>query len=63
MKLPQMIVTTVAAIAFGYLGSQYFHKNVMYAIGGGMVALGAGAYLAPSKSEEKPIPTRTNQSV
>ncbi|WP_414545871.1 hypothetical protein [Nostoc sp. CCY0012] len=51
MKLPQMIVTTVAAIAFGYLGSQYFNKNMMYVIGGGMVGLGGVTYLVPSKSK------------
>jgi hypothetical protein len=62
MKLPQMIVTTIAAITFGYLGSQYFNKNIMYAIGGGMVAFGAVAYLAPSKSQERPASTRTNES-
>jgi hypothetical protein len=63
MKLPQMIVTVVAGIAFGYLGSQYLNKNIIYAIGGGMAGFGAVAYLASSKSQEKPIPTRTNQSV
>jgi hypothetical protein len=61
MKLPQMIVTIVAAITFGYVGSQYSNKNIMYAIGGGMLGLGAVAYLAPSKSQEQPISTRTNQ--
>lgn len=62
MKIPQMIVTIVVAITFGYLGSQYLNKNIMYAIGGGMAGIGTVAYLA-SKSQEKPIPTRTNESV
>lgn len=63
MKLPQMIVTIFAGIAFGYLGSQYLNKNIMYAIGGGMFGLGAVSYVAPSKSQQKPIPTRTNEPV
>ncbi|MBW4563813.1 MAG: hypothetical protein KME32_22260 [Mojavia pulchra JT2-VF2] len=62
MKLPQLIVTTVAAIAFGYVGSQYFNKNIMYAMGAGMVGLGTAAYLTPSKSKEKPIHTQPKQS-
>ncbi|MCC5646431.1 hypothetical protein LC607_26650 [Nostoc sp. CHAB 5824] len=53
MKLPQIIATTVLAIAFGYLGSQYFSRNIMYIIGGGMAGIGAVAYVTPSKSKEK----------
>ncbi|MDZ8084364.1 MAG: hypothetical protein RMY16_02035 [Nostoc sp. DedQUE12b] len=53
MKLPQMIVTTVAAITFGYIGSQYFTRNIMYIIGGGMVGLGAVAYVIPPKTKQK----------
>ncbi|MBD2531061.1 hypothetical protein H6G97_16320 [Nostoc flagelliforme FACHB-838] len=63
MKLPQMIVTTVAAIAFGYVGSQYLNKNIMYAIGGGMVGLSAMTYLVEPKAKEKPINTRSKSSV
>ncbi|MEH2418402.1 hypothetical protein [Nostoc sp.] len=58
MKLPQMIVTTVAAITFGYIGSQYFTKNIMYIIGGGMAGLGAVAYVIPPKTKQKPTTTQ-----
>jgi hypothetical protein len=53
MKVPQMIVTTVTAITFGYLGSQYLNRNIMYIIGGGMAAIGAVAYVTQPKSKEK----------
>ncbi|BAY11613.1 hypothetical protein [Calothrix sp. NIES-2098] len=63
MKLPQMIVTIVAGIAFGYLASQYLNKNIMYAIGGGMLGIGVLTYIAPSKSQEKPISTSIREPV
>ncbi|MFN6564250.1 MAG: hypothetical protein RMY28_031275 [Nostoc sp. ChiSLP01] len=63
MKLPQMIVTTVAAITFGYIGSQYFTKNIMYIIGGGMAGLGAVAYVIPLKTKQKPTPTQPKEPV
>lgn len=53
MKLPQIIVTIVTAITFGYIGSQYFSRNTMYIIGGAMAGIGAVAYFIPSKSKEK----------
>ena len=63
MKFPQMIVTTVAAITFGYIGSQYFTKNIMYIIGGGMAGIGAVAYVIPDKTKQKPTPTQSKQPV
>ncbi|GEM_PF-3546534 len=62
MKLPQIISTTVVAIAFGYLGSQYFSRNIMYFIGGGMAGIGSVAYVTASKSKEKLEPEFQQQS-
>jgi hypothetical protein len=62
MKLPQMIVTTVTAITFGYLGSQYLNRNIMYIIGGGMAVIGAVAYITQPKSKEKLEPEFRQQS-
>ena len=62
MKLPQIISTTVVAIAFGYVGSQYLSRNIMYIIGGAMAGLGAVAYVTPSKSQEKLEPEFRQQS-
>jgi hypothetical protein len=53
MKLPQMIATIFAAITFGYLGSQYLSRNMMYLIGVGMAGVGAVGSVTPSKSKEK----------
>ncbi|HYX13006.1 MAG TPA: hypothetical protein VE944_01280 [Nostoc sp.] len=61
MKLPQMIVTTVAAITFGYIGSQYFTRNMMYIIGGGMIGVGAVAYVIPPKTKQKPTHTQPKE--
>ncbi|MGF2035985.1 MAG: hypothetical protein RMZ43_011825 [Nostoc sp. CmiVER01] len=61
MKLPQMIVTTVAAITFGYIGSQYFTRNIMYIIGGGMVGVGAVAYVIPSRTKQQPTQTQPKE--
>ncbi|BBD68714.1 hypothetical protein NIES4072_39630 [Nostoc commune NIES-4072] len=61
MKLPQMIVTTVAAITFGYIGSQYFTRNIMYMIGGGMVGVGAVAYVIPPRTKQKPTHTQPKE--
>ncbi|MBW4452751.1 MAG: hypothetical protein KME55_08640 [Nostoc indistinguendum CM1-VF10] len=63
MKLPQMIVTTVAAITFGYVGSQYFTKNIMYIIGGGIAGLGAVAYVIPDKTKQKPTSAQPKEPV
>ncbi|MBD2534115.1 hypothetical protein H6G97_33100 [Nostoc flagelliforme FACHB-838] len=63
MKLPQMIVTTVAAITFGYIGSQYFTKNIMYIIGGGMAGIGAVTYFIPDKTKQKPTPAQSKEPV
>ncbi|WP_414569376.1 hypothetical protein [Nostoc sp. CCY 9925] len=49
-----MIVTIVLAITFGYIGSQYLTKNIMYIIGGGMIGVGAVAYVTPLKTKQKP---------
>lgn len=62
MKLPQIIVTIFAAMTFGYLGSQYFSRNMMYIIGGGMAGLGVVGYVTPSKSKEKLEPEFRQQS-
>lgn len=62
MKLPQMIVTTVTAITFGYLGSQYLNRNIMYIIGGGMAVIGAVAYITQPKYKEKLEPEFRQQS-
>ncbi|MFN6485895.1 MULTISPECIES: hypothetical protein [unclassified Nostoc] len=61
MKLPQMIVTTVAAITFGYIGSQYFTRNIMYIIGGGMVGIGAVGYVIPPKTKQNLTPTQPKE--
>ncbi|MBD2536996.1 hypothetical protein H6G97_50475 [Nostoc flagelliforme FACHB-838] len=53
MKLPQMISTIFAAITFGYLGSQYLSRNLMYLISVGMAGVGAVASVTPSKSQKK----------
>lgn len=58
MKVPQMIVTTVLAITFGYIGSQYFTKNIMYIIGGGMIGVGAVGYVIVPRTKEKPTHTQ-----
>ena len=63
MKLPQMIVTIVATITFGYIGSQYFTKNTMYIIGGGIAGFGAVAYIIPDKTKQKLIPTQSKEPV
>ncbi|MCC5607115.1 hypothetical protein LC612_10020 [Nostoc sp. CHAB 5834] len=58
-----MIVTAVAAITFGYIGSQYFTRNIMYIIGGGMAGLGAVAYFIPPKTKQKPTHTQPKEPV
>jgi F0F1-type ATP synthase assembly protein I len=58
MKVPQMIVTIVLAITFGYIGSQYLTKNIMYIIGGGMIGVGAVGYIVPPQTKEKPTHTQ-----
>ncbi|MBE8990462.1 hypothetical protein [Nostoc sp. LEGE 12450] len=61
MKVPQMIVTTVLAITFGYVGSQYFTKNIMYIIGGGMIGVGAVGYVIVPRTKEKPTHTQSKK--
>ena len=63
MKLPQMIVTTVAAITFGYIGSQYLTRNIMYIIGGGMVGVGAVAYIIPPRTKHPLTQTQPKEPV
>ncbi|MBD2517147.1 hypothetical protein H6G93_19455 [Nostoc sp. FACHB-973] len=48
-----MIATIFAAITFGYLGSQYLSRNLMYLIGVGMAGVGAVTSVTPSKTKEK----------
>ncbi|MBD2616369.1 MULTISPECIES: hypothetical protein [Nostoc] len=63
MKVPQMIVTTVLAITFGYIGSQYLTKNIMYFIGGGMIGVGAVGYVIPPRTKKKPTHTQPKEPV
>ncbi|MDZ8222483.1 hypothetical protein [Nostoc sp. ChiVER01] len=56
-----MIVTTVAAITFGYIGSQYFTRNIMYIIGGGMIGVGAVAYVITPGTKQKPTHTQPKE--
>jgi hypothetical protein len=48
MKRPKIVAMSIsgiaAAVAVGYFGVQVVGKNVMYAISGGTIGLGAGTY-------------------
>lgn len=64
MKLKMILVTfavILAGVSIGYLGTQLFGKNPMFALGGGMLGYGIGEFT--KKPKKKKSVTTTIQEV